>query len=65
VRRQRSWRQRRRAHAQVAIKAFEVGYGAKYPKAVAKIVDDTVRLRTKATKGPGHARPETLPHRIS
>ncbi|WP_460688116.1 IS256 family transposase, partial [Mycobacterium bourgelatii] len=26
--------------AQVAIKAFEVGYGAKYPKAVAKIVDD-------------------------
>ena len=28
-------------HAQVAIKAFEVDYGAKYPKAVAKIVDDT------------------------
>ena len=27
-------------HAQVAIKAFEVDYGAKYPKAVAKIVDD-------------------------
>ena len=26
--------------AQVAIKAFEVDYGAKYPKAVAKIVDD-------------------------
>ena len=26
--------------AQVAIKAFEIGYGAKYPKAVAKIVDD-------------------------
>src|SRR5277367_6962572 len=28
-------------HAQVAIKAFEVDYGAKYPKAVTKIVDDT------------------------
>jgi putative transposase len=27
-------------HAQVAIKAFEVDDGAKYPKAVAKIVDD-------------------------
>jgi transposase-like protein len=27
-------------NAQVAIKAFEVDYGAKYPKAVAKIVDD-------------------------
>ncbi len=27
--------------AQIAIKAFEVDYGAKYPKAVAKIVDDT------------------------
>ena len=26
--------------AQVALKAFEVDYGAKYPKAVAKIVDD-------------------------
>ena len=26
--------------AQVAIKAFEIDYGAKYPKAVAKIVDD-------------------------
>jgi putative transposase len=26
--------------AQVAIKAFEVDYGAKYPKSVAKIVDD-------------------------
>ncbi len=26
-------------HAQVAIKAFEIDYGAKYPKAVAKIVD--------------------------
>ena len=26
--------------AEVAIKAFEVDYGAKYPKAVAKIVDD-------------------------
>jgi putative transposase len=26
--------------AQVAIKAFEINYGAKYPKAVAKIVDD-------------------------
>ncbi|MGW5151715.1 IS256 family transposase [Rhodococcus koreensis] len=26
--------------AQVAIKAFEIGYGAKYPKAVAKITDD-------------------------
>ncbi len=26
--------------AQIAIKAFEVDYGAKYPKAVAKIVDD-------------------------
>ena len=27
-------------HAQVAIKAFEIDYGAKYPKAVAKIVED-------------------------
>jgi putative transposase len=27
-------------HAQLAIKAFEIDYGAKYPKAVAKIVDD-------------------------
>jgi len=27
-------------HARVAVKAFELDYGAKYPKAVAKIVDD-------------------------
>ena len=27
-------------HAQVAIKAFEIDYAAKYPKVVAKIVDD-------------------------
>ena len=26
--------------AQIAVKAFEIDYGAKYPKAVAKIVDD-------------------------
>src|SRR5574340_1591576 len=26
--------------AQVAVKAFELDYGAKYPKAVAKIIDD-------------------------
>jgi len=54
--------------AQVAIKTFELDYGAKYPKAVAKITDDadvllttnpiestfaTARLRTKVTKGPG------------
>jgi putative transposase len=26
--------------AQLAVKAFEIDYGAKYPKAVAKIVDD-------------------------
>lgn len=26
--------------AQIAVKAFEVGFGAKYPKAVAKITDD-------------------------
>ncbi|RYE38549.1 MAG: IS256 family transposase [Hyphomicrobiales bacterium] len=30
--------------AQVAIKAFEIDYGAKYPKAVAKIVDDADML---------------------
>jgi putative transposase len=30
--------------AQLAIKAFEVDYGAKYPKAVAKIVDDAKML---------------------
>lgn len=30
--------------AQVAIKAFEIDYGAKYPKAVAKIVDDADAL---------------------
>src|SRR6476661_1797131 len=29
-----------KTHAQVAIKAFEIDYGAKYPKVVAKIVDD-------------------------
>jgi putative transposase len=30
-----------RRQGQLAIKAFEIDYGAKYPKAVAKIVDDT------------------------
>jgi transposase-like protein len=30
--------------AQLAIKAFEVDYGAKYPKAIAKIVDDADML---------------------
>jgi putative transposase len=30
--------------AQVAIKAFEIDYGAKYPKALAKIVDDAAVL---------------------
>jgi putative transposase len=31
-------------HAQVAIKAFKIDYGAKYPKAVAKIVEDAYVL---------------------
>jgi transposase-like protein len=36
--------------AQVAVKAFEVDFGAKYPKAVAKIVDDLdVLLESTAT----------------
>ncbi|GAF46444.1 hypothetical protein RW1_031_00260 [Rhodococcus wratislaviensis NBRC 100605] len=30
--------------AQVAIKAFEIDYGAKYPKAVAKITGDAAVL---------------------
>jgi putative transposase len=42
--------------AQIAIKAFEIDFGAKYPKAVANPIESTfatVRLRTKVTKGPG------------
>jgi len=31
-------------HAQVAMKAFEKDYGAKYPKAVAKVTDDADAL---------------------
>ena len=40
--------------AQVAIKAFEIDYGAKYPKAVAKIVDDADVL-LEFYKYPGRA----------
>ena len=35
-----------RAHAEAAIKAFATEFGAKWPKAVAKIVDDTDVLLT-------------------
>jgi putative transposase len=41
-------------HAQVAIKAFEVDHGAKYPKAVAKIVDDADVLLECTHRCPGH-----------
>ena len=46
--------------AQVAIKAFEVDYGAKWPKAVAKIIDDArraagvLRLPRRALDPPAH-----------
>ena len=46
--------------AQLAIKAFEVDYGAKYPKAVAKIVDDAdvfsgvLPLSCRALDTPSH-----------
>ena len=44
-------------HAIDALKMFEAAYGAKFPKAVAKIIIEltfaTVRHRTKITKGPG------------
>jgi putative transposase len=41
-----------RAHAEKAIEAFAKTYGAKFPKAVAKIFS-TVKLRTKVTRGAG------------
>ena len=38
--------------AQIAVKAFEVDFGAKYPKAVAKIVDDLDTLLSSANTRP-------------
>lgn len=46
-------------HAEKAVTAFERAYGAKWPKAVAKITDDVEELlafydfRTKVTRGAG------------
>jgi putative transposase len=38
------WGAEDKAHARAAVKAFEATYGAKFPKAVAKITDDLDRL---------------------
>jgi transposase-like protein len=38
------WGAEDKAHAQAAVKAFEAAYGAKFPKAVAKITDDVEEL---------------------
>jgi transposase-like protein len=38
------WNAEDRAHALTAVKAFEAAYGAKFPKAVAKITDDLDQL---------------------
>ena len=38
------WNAEDKRHARDAVKAFETGYGAKFPKAVAKIADDVEHL---------------------
>jgi len=38
------WNAEDKSHARDAVKAFETAYGAKFPKAVAKIVDDVEEL---------------------
>ena len=38
------WGAEDKDHAQAAVKAFEAAYGAKFPKAVAKITDDVEEL---------------------
>jgi transposase-like protein len=38
------WGAEDKAHAQAAVKAFQAAYGAKFPKAVAKITDDLDQL---------------------
>jgi hypothetical protein len=38
------WNAEDRAHALTAVKAFEAAYGAKFPKAVAKVTDDLDQL---------------------
>jgi transposase-like protein len=38
------WNAEDKDHAQAAVKAFQAAYGAKYPKAVAKVVDDLDEL---------------------
>jgi transposase-like protein len=38
------WGAEDKAHAQAAVKAFEAAYGAKFPRAVAKITDDLDQL---------------------
>ena len=40
------WNAEDREHAECAVKEFEAGFGAKWPKAVAKIVDDAEVLLT-------------------
>lgn len=40
------WNAEDKRHALDAVKAFEATYGAKYPKAVAKITDDVDQLLT-------------------
>jgi putative transposase len=38
------WNAEDKNHARAAVKAFEAAYGAKFPKAVAKITDDVEEL---------------------
>ena len=38
------WGAEDKAHARAAVKAFEAAYGAKFPKAVAKVTDDLGEL---------------------
>ena len=60
------WNAEDKDHARAAAKAFEAAYGAKFPKAVAKITDDldellaVLRLPRRALDPPAHHEP----HRV-
>ena len=60
------WGAEDKPHALAAVKAFEAAYGAKFPKAAAKITDDTggaagvLRLPVRALGAPAHHEPDRV-----
>jgi hypothetical protein len=56
------WNAEDKHHAHAAVKTFAAAYGAKFPKAVAKIVDDLEVLRRRRRRG--HDQLPRAPRRV-